>query len=115
MAKVELSREAEIQVVGEAADGFEVLQLCRRLEPDLVIMDLRMPQMDGCEATRIIKKEFPRTPVLVLTSLADTGHLSQALEEGAAGYVFKYSPLKTIVEAMRRVLCGETILNHDML
>jgi DNA-binding NarL/FixJ family response regulator len=109
-----LIREAEMQVVGEAADGLEVLQLCRRLHPDLVVMDLRMPEMDGSEATRRIKKEFPRTPVLVLTSLADAGHLSQALELGAAGYVFKYSPLKMIVEAMRRVLCGETVLNHDI-
>jgi DNA-binding NarL/FixJ family response regulator len=108
-----LSREAEIQVVGEAADGLEVLQLCRRLDPDLVVMDLRMPEMDGSEATRIIKKEFPRIPVLVLTSLADAGHLSQALEVGAAGYVFKYSPLIEIVGAMRRVLSDEAVLNHD--
>jgi DNA-binding NarL/FixJ family response regulator len=104
-----LSRETGLQVVGEAADGIEVLELCRRLEPDLVVMDLRMPEMDGSESTRIIKKEFPRTLVLVLTSLAEAGYLSQALEVGAEGCVLKYASLKEIVGAIRSVLRGELV------
>jgi DNA-binding NarL/FixJ family response regulator len=109
-----ISRETDLQVVGEAADGIEVLELCRRLRPDLVLMDLRMPERDGCEATREIKKEFPHTLVLVLTSLADSHHLSQALEVGASNYVFKYSSLKEIVEAVRNVLSSETRSSLDI-
>jgi two-component system, NarL family, response regulator LiaR len=104
-----LDMEEGLQVVGQAEDGVEVLELCRRLQPELVIMDLRMPKMDGCEATRAIKKELPHTSVLVLTALTDPHHSSQALEAGAEDCVLKYTSLKEIVGAIRSVLTAALI------
>jgi DNA-binding NarL/FixJ family response regulator len=71
-----LSTQGDLEVVGEAADGREAVELCRRLHPDLVLMDVWMPRMDGLEATRKMKRELPRTIVLVLTASADTDDLS---------------------------------------
>jgi DNA-binding NarL/FixJ family response regulator len=110
-----LSEEAGLKVVAEAADGVEALELCRQLQPDLAIMDLKMPKMDGWEATREIKKEFPHTLVLVLTAFAHPGDIAKAVEVGADGYVPKYIPLKEVIDAARRVLSGESVLSRNML
>jgi DNA-binding NarL/FixJ family response regulator len=109
-----LSRLSDLEVVGEAADGQEAVELCRRLSPEVVLMDVRMPRMDGLEATRQIKSEFPRTIVLVLTASEELNHLSRALEAGAAGYVLKTSPPKQIIEAVRDALAGESPLNPEL-
>jgi DNA-binding NarL/FixJ family response regulator len=109
-----LSEEAGLKVVGEAADGVEALELCRQLQPDLVIMDIKMPKMDGWEATRTIKKECPRTRVLVLTAFAAPSDFPKAVEAGANGYVPKYVPLIEVINATRRVLSGGSVLNRDM-
>lgn len=81
-----LEGQPDLEVVGEAQDGREALELCRRLRPDLVLMDVRMPEMDGLSATRALTREFPLTVVLVLTASEDTGCLAEALRAGAAGY-----------------------------
>jgi DNA-binding NarL/FixJ family response regulator len=107
-----LNQEVDLKVVGEAADGVEALELCRRLQPDLVIMDLKMPKMDGWDATRKIKKECPRTRVLLSTAFADPSNLSKAVDVGADGYVLKYTSLEKVVEAARRVLSAEATLNQ---
>ena len=104
-----LDAQADLEVVGEASDGQEAVELCRRFSPDLVLMDVRMPTMDGLEATRQIKGELPRTIVLVLTELKDPNHLSEVLEAGAAGYVLKSAPITEIVDAVRKVLVGESL------
>jgi DNA-binding NarL/FixJ family response regulator len=109
-----LDMEEGLQVVGQAEDGAEALELCRRLQPDLVVMDLRMPKMDGCEATRTIKQELPGTSVLVLTALVDPRHSSQALEAGAEGCVLKYASLKEIVGAIHSVLRGQLVASEGV-
>src|SRR5215217_8478729 len=101
-----LSEASDFSVVGEAADGREALDLCRRLHPALVLMDVRMPVMDGIAATREIKRELPLTIVLMLTALEDPELLSEALKAGAAGYVLKYALKEELVDkegAKRRV------------
>jgi DNA-binding NarL/FixJ family response regulator len=74
------------------ADGQEVVELCRRLRPELVLMDLRMPVMDGVATTKAVKREFPDTPVLIVTAVDESAGLSGSLEAGAAGYVLKDAP-----------------------
>ncbi len=109
-----LGTPPDLEVVGEAADGQEALNLCRTLRPDLVLMDVQMPRMDGITATRQIKRELPDTPVLILTNFEDPGHLFEAIEAGAAGYVLKSAAAHEITEAIRAVLRGESPLSKEL-
>jgi DNA-binding NarL/FixJ family response regulator len=102
------------EVVAEATDGLEVVELCRSLSPDLVLMDVAMPRMGGLEATRALKDELPRTIVLIMTALEEPDHLAEALRAGAAGYVIKTAPAQQIVGAVRQALDGEYPLNHEV-
>jgi DNA-binding NarL/FixJ family response regulator len=103
-----------LEVVAEATDGPEALELCRRFGPDLVLMDLSMPKLDGIETTREIKRELPRTVVLIMTASADPSDLAAALKAGAAGYVLKTATPEQITDAILRVLEGESPLNQEL-
>ena len=109
-----LAREEGLEVVGEAVNGREAVELCRKLRPDLILMDVRMPEMDGLEATRRIKAEFPTTGVLVVTTYDNPDYLLEAIEAGAAGYVLKDAPKQQLVNAVRRTLNGESPLNQEL-
>jgi DNA-binding NarL/FixJ family response regulator len=109
-----LERQHNLEVVAEAANGRQALELCRQLRPHLVPMDLRMPEMDGVTATQAIKRELPATIVLILTTLEEPADLSNSLEAGAAGYILKHSPAAQLTDAVRRVLAGETPLNEKV-
>jgi DNA-binding NarL/FixJ family response regulator len=109
-----LGREPDLEVVGEAANGREAVELCRSLRPDLVLMDVRMPEMDGLEATRTIKAERPEVSVLVVSTHENPDYLFEALKAGAAGYVLKDAPKRRLVDAVRRVLNGESPLNQEL-
>jgi DNA-binding NarL/FixJ family response regulator len=104
----------DMEVVAEANDGQEALELCRRFEPELVLMDVIMPRMDGIEATRAIKAELPGTIVLVMTASESMEHLAEALRAGAAGYILKSASPQQITEAIRQVLQGESPLDHEV-
>jgi DNA-binding NarL/FixJ family response regulator len=109
-----LSGERDFQIVGEADDGRNALELCRRSQPDVVLMDVRMPQMDGLTATRAIKRRFSGISVLVLTMHAAEDHLLEAIKAGAAGYVLKEASQCELTTAIRKVLDGETILDQGL-
>ncbi len=109
-----LGYEEDLEVVGEARDGREAVELCRRLDPDLVLMDVRMPEMDGLEATRAIKAEHPSVGVLVVTTYDNPDYLLEAIKAGAAGYVLKDAPNRQLTNAIRRSLEGESPLNQEL-
>jgi DNA-binding NarL/FixJ family response regulator len=109
-----LTREQGFEVVGEAEDGREAVEICSRLHPDLVLMDVRMPQMDGLAATREIKQRLPETSVLMVTMQENPDYLLEAVKAGAAGYVLKGSPNSQIMSAIRGVVEGESPLNQEL-
>jgi DNA-binding NarL/FixJ family response regulator len=109
-----LSREPGLEVVGEASDGRMAVELCRRLKPDLILMDVRMPEMDGLEATRTIKQAQPEVSILIVTTYVSPDYLFEALKAGAAGYVLKDAPKAQLINSVRRVIEGESPLNQEL-
>jgi two-component system, NarL family, response regulator LiaR len=109
-----LGGEEDLEVVGEARDGQEALQLCRSLEPDLVLMDVRMPKSDGLEATRAIKEEMPGVSVVMVTMHENPDYLLEAIRAGAAGYILKDAEGERLVGAVRRTLSGESPLAQEL-
>ena len=109
-----LARDSSIEVVGEARDGEEAIECCREKRPDLVLMDVSMPKVNGLEATRKIKAEFPLISVLILTAHADHRLLMDAVKAGAAGYVLKGEHPDHVLDAVRAVLHGETPLDQGL-
>ena len=104
----------EFEIVGEASDGLEALELCRRARPDLVLMDLRMPRMDGLAATRAIKQDYPEISILVMTMHENPDYLLGALRAGAAGYILKGADYYDVVYAIKQVLSGESPLAPEL-
>jgi len=109
-----LTRDSSLEVVGEAQDGQEAIERCRELHPDLILMDVSMPGMNGLEATRNIKAQSPETSVLILTAHADHSLLMDAVKAGAAGYVLKGENPDHVLDAVRAVLDGETPLDQGL-
>jgi DNA-binding NarL/FixJ family response regulator len=103
-----------VEVVAAAANGEEALELARRHTPDVVLMDLRMPRVDGVEATRNILAELPRTRVIVLTTYADDDSVFAALEAGARGYLTKDATAAEIQHAIQTVYAGEALLDPSV-
>jgi DNA-binding NarL/FixJ family response regulator len=106
--------EPDIEIVGEAANGRQALLLCSRLTPDLILMDVRMPEMDGLAATKEIKQRYPQTSIMMLTMHENPDYLLEALRAGAAGYVLKDAPQEQIIEAVRGVRNGESPLDPEL-
>lgn len=102
-----LAGEPDIEVVGEAADGREAVQLCRELRPDLILMDVGMPGLDGMQATREIKARHPAVSVLVVTAHPSPDYVLDAVRAGAAGYLLKTATRDEVVTAIRKVLRNE--------
>lgn len=106
-----LEREDDLKVIGEAGDGEEAVHLAQDLHPHVVIMDIAMPKLNGIEATRRIKEMQPDTAVLILSAYDDDQYVFAILEAGAAGYLLKDVPSQELVEAIRAVHAGESILH----
>ena len=109
-----LSGEDGIKVIAEANDGSQALSICRELMPDLVLMDVRMPVMDGLKATKRIKDEMPKTSVMMVTMHENPDYLFEAVKAGAAGYVLKDASGERLLSAVRRTLEGESPLNQEL-
>ena len=109
-----LSTRPDIEVVGEAGDGEEAVALVEKLDPDVVLMDLRMPKLDGIQATARIRDRRPQIPVLVLTTFDDDANLFGALRAGAAGYLLKDVSSETLVAAIQAATKGESFLQSTV-
>lgn len=105
-----IDSEPDMQVAGEAGNGIEAIEQVRALHPDVVVMDIAMPQMDGLEATRRIRSEFPGSPVLILTVHAQEKYLFPVLKAGGAGYVLKSTVDTELLDAIRTVASGGAFL-----
>lgn len=105
---------ADVEVVGETGDGREAIELVRTLAPNIVLMDIAMPELNGIEAAARIVKEFPRTRVVVLSMHADEEYVLQALRAGAAGYLLKNAAPVELELALRAVARGETYLSPEI-
>ncbi|MDO4263598.1 MAG: response regulator transcription factor [Deinococcus sp.] len=109
-----LEAEADLRVLGEASSGAEVVALAQELRPDIVLMDMSMPDMTGVEATRRIKAGQGRVSVLVLSSYDDDAYVFAALEAGAAGYLLKEASEEELLRAVRAVAAGESVLHPSI-
>jgi DNA-binding NarL/FixJ family response regulator len=111
--KMILDAEDDLEVVGEAVDGLQAVELCRRLKPDVVLMDIRMPELDGIEATRRIVDPASDSPVrvLMLTTFDLNEYVYEALRAGASGFLLKDTPRAGLIAAVRTVAAGDTLLS----
>jgi len=110
-----LGRESDITVVGAAQHGAEALELCAEHNPDIVLMDIRMPTMDGIAATRLIKKAHPHIRIMMLTTFDDKPNIQQALAAGADGYLLKTDEISTIAGKLRPLAEGIGVLDTEVL
>jgi NarL family two-component system response regulator LiaR len=106
-----LNLEKDFQVVGAAQDGAEALELAAKKQPDLILMDLKMPVMNGIEATREIRAKFPNIKILVLTTYDDDEWVFDAIRAGASGYLLKDTPRQKLIEAIRGTVEGKSFVD----
>ena len=112
--KALLARQADIEVVGEAADGLDGVQQARQLRPDIILLDLNMPGASGREAVRTLTEDLPGTRVLMLTVSEQSDDLLDTLQAGAAGYMLKNIDTEYFVDAIRRAAAGDTVISPEM-
>lgn len=109
-----LSVQPDIQIIGEAGDGIEAIQQCVKLKPDIVLMDLKMPRLDGVEATRRLLNECPSSQVIILTTFDDDEYVFDGLRAGAMGYLLKDAPADKLLEAIRSAAKGQSFLQPSV-
>ena len=109
-----LGAQPDLEVLGTAGDGQEAVELARKVAPDVVLMDVRMPRLDGIEATRILLAEEPAPKVLVLTTFDLDDHIYAALRAGASGFLLKHAPAAELLHAVRVVAAGEALLAPEV-
>lgn len=110
-----LETAADIEVVGEAVDGAECLEFIPELKPDLILMDLQMPRMDGITAIGHLRKDFPDIAIVILTTYNEDDLMIRGLQAGARGYLLKDSSRENLLDAIRAAAKGETLLKPDIL
>jgi DNA-binding NarL/FixJ family response regulator len=113
--RLSLSRASNIRIVGEASDGESAVALAERRRPNVVIMDIRMPGMDGLEATKELTKKAPEIAVLIFTAYSERSLLGRGLESGAKGYILKEAPHGTLLRAIEKVAAGEGYIDPALM
>lgn len=110
-----LDTEPDLELVGEASDGSEALRLCKKLKPDVVLMDLRMPTMDGLTAIESLRVEQPEIAVVILTTFNEDDLMLRGLQAGARGYLLKDTDRSTLFDTIRAAARGETLLKPEIM
>ncbi len=113
--RLSLSRAPHIRVIGEASDGASAVSLAERRRPDVVIMDVRMPGMDGLQATKEISEKVPEVAVLIFTAYSERSLLGRGLESGAKGYILKEAPHATLLRAIEKVAAGDGYVDPALM
>jgi len=113
--RLSLSRAPHIRVVGEAADGRAAIELAERRKPNVVIMDVRMPGLDGLDATKELMEKEPNTAVLIFTAYSERSLPARGLESGAKGYILKEAPHETLVRAIEKVAGGDSFIDPALM
>lgn len=109
-----LDMEKDIRVVGEAQDGAELLEMMSEAAPDVILMDINMPRMDGVSATCKVKKKYPHVNIVILTVFEDEPHILQAIKSGAIGYLLKDASIDEVTSAIRSAYDGEALLQPSV-
>jgi DNA-binding NarL/FixJ family response regulator len=112
--KALLSSQPDFTIIGEASDGHETVKKVKELEPDIVLMDISMPNLNGLEATRQIRRKFPKTKVLILTMHLNEEYIFQSLQLGASGYLLKENAAEDLISAIRSVQEGHSYLSPSI-
>ena len=113
--RLSLSRSPHVRVIGEASDGASAVAIAERRRPNVVIMDVRMPGMDGLEATKALTDKLPQTNVLIFTAYGERSLLTRGLEAGAKGYILKEAPHQTLLRAIERVAAGDGYVDPALM
>lgn len=112
--KILIDLEQDMEVVGTAPNAQEALELCRSCQPDIVLMDIRMPVMDGVLGTKLIKQQFSSIKVIMLTTFKDEEYIKEAIKNGASGYMLKNQSSDNILESLRAVYKGNIVLEKEV-
>ncbi len=112
--KIVLRANEDMEVIGAVGNGQEVLNFIREKRPDVILMDIRMPVIDGVESTRLVKEKYPEIKVIVLTTFDDDEYVYGALKHGASGYLLKGISMKELADAIRTVYSGKAMINPDI-
>ncbi|MBE2238253.1 MAG: response regulator transcription factor [Caldilineaceae bacterium] len=103
----------DLELVGEATDGSQALTRCQQIKPDVILMDMSMPKMDGITAARVIMEHCPQIKIIMLTSFVEDHEVQRALEAGAVGYLMKNVAIRTLAEAIRAAHAGQPVLSPE--
>lgn len=112
--QIVLNTKEDMQVIGVASDGQEVIQSVRKNVPDVILMDIRMPKIDGVQCTKIIKENYPDVKIIILTTFDDDEFVYNALKFGASGYLLKGVSMDELANAIRTVYSGRAMINPDI-
>ncbi len=112
--KILLSLEPDIEVVGTVSNGQQAFELCQKIRPDIVLMDIRMPIMDGVLGTKLIKEHFADIKIIILTTFKDDEYIREAIKNGAEGYILKNQSSDSIIDSLRAVYRGNTVLDKEV-
>ena len=109
-----INKEDDITIVGEADDGRQAIKLCREKKPNIIVMDLAMPHLNGIETTQIVKKECPKTNIIILSMYSEEEYIFKAIDAGASGYLTKKNAAEDLIKAIRAVHDGKAFFSSEV-